>query len=143
MAICLTTFSVSFCSSNFVSAVPDTTRLFGISKELMNLSISLYVLGYATGPLLWAPLSEAFGHRLPFTTAYFFFTIFQLPVVVATNPETILAFQFLEGACGSVALVLPAVMVVDFLAPVPRGKVIGLYMLFVFFELVIGPVTEE
>jgi DHA1 family multidrug resistance protein-like MFS transporter len=141
MAICLTTFSVSFCSSIFASAVPNTIRLFGVSNELMNLSVSLYVLGYAAGPLLWAPLSEAFGRRLPFITAYFFFTIFQLPVAVATNPETILAFRFLEGVCGSVALVLPAVMVVDFLAPVPRGKAIGWYMLCVFFGPVVGPVA--
>lgn len=75
MAICLTTFTVSFSSSIFGSAVPVTTRQFGTSSEVMTLSISLYVLGYAAGPLLWAPLSEAFGRRLPLLTssAYFSF----------------------------------------------------------------------
>jgi MFS transporter, DHA1 family, multidrug resistance protein len=141
LAICLTTFSVSFSSSIFASAVPVTTRVFGVSTELMTLSISLYVLGYAAGPLLWAPLSEAFGRRLPFITAYFFFSVSQLPVAVATNPETVLVFRFLAGTCGSVTLVLPAAMVVDFLAPVPRSKVVGLYMLCVFLGPVLGPVT--
>jgi multidrug resistance protein len=107
----------------------------------MTLSISLYVLGYAAGPLLWAPLSEAVGRRLPFIAAYFFFTVSQLPVAVATNPETILVFRFLAGACGSATLVIPAAMVVDFLAPVPRSKVIGLYMFCVFLGPVIGPVA--
>jgi multidrug resistance protein len=107
----------------------------------MTLSISLYVLGYAAGPLLWAPLAEAYGRRLPFLTAYFFFTITQLPVAVATNPETILVFRFLGGACGSAMLVLPAAMVVDFLAPIPRGKMLGIYLLCLFIGPVTGPVS--
>jgi MFS transporter, DHA1 family, multidrug resistance protein len=141
MAIYLTTFSVSFSSSIFSSAVPVTTRHFGVSTELMTLSISFYVLGYAAGPLLWSPLSEAFGRRLPFITAYFFFTISQLPVAVATNPETVLVFRFLAGACGSATLVIPAAMVVDFLAPVPRSKVVGLYMVCIFMGPVLGPIA--
>jgi multidrug resistance protein len=107
----------------------------------MTLGISLYVLGYAAGPLLWAPLAEAYGRRLPFLTAYFFFTVTQLPVAVATNPETVLVFRFLAGACGSAMLVLPAAMVVDFLDPLPRSKVLGLYMLCLFIGPLTGPVS--
>jgi MFS family permease len=62
-------------------------------------------------------------------------------MAVATNPETVLVFRFLAGACGSATLVIPAAMVVDFLAPVPRSKVVGLYMIYIFLGPVLGPIT--
>ena len=38
---------------------------FGVSTEVGILGVSLYVLGFATGPIVWAPLSELKGRKLP------------------------------------------------------------------------------
>ena len=140
-AICLTTFINSFSSSIFVPAVPATAAQFNASDELMVLAISLYVLGFAAGPLLWAPLSEAFGRRIPFMTAYFLFIVFNIPVALATNPTGVLICRFLVGACGSSTLTIPPAMSVDFLAPVARSKAVGLYMACVFIGPVTGPIA--
>lgn len=128
IGIYLTTFTVSLSSSAFSAAVPVSAARFDVSPEVMTLAISLYVLGFAAGPLLWAPLSEAYGRRYPYIISYFLFTVFQVAIAVGQNPATILVCRFICGACGSSTFSVSPAMLVDFLEPVVRNKVVGLYM---------------
>lgn len=58
-------FMSPFGSSLFAPAVPVIMRQFNSnSRPLETLVVSIYLLGYAAGPLLTAPLSELYG-RLP------------------------------------------------------------------------------
>ena len=62
-ALCLgyTTFISAFASSIFSTATQVVAGVFGVSNEVGLLGLSLYVLGFATGPILWGPLSELKG----------------------------------------------------------------------------------
>lgn len=51
------TMAVSFASSAYSGGVTDIIREFNVSVEITTLGISLFVVGFAVGPLLWAPLS--------------------------------------------------------------------------------------
>ena len=53
-----TTLVSAFTSSIFSTATTVVAAVFGVSTEVGLLGLSLYVLGFATGPILWAPLSE-------------------------------------------------------------------------------------
>ena len=49
-------------SSMFAPGVPEVMTEFKSSNELLaSFVVSVYVLGYAFGPLLIAPLSELYG----------------------------------------------------------------------------------
>ncbi len=46
----------------FAPGVPDLLREFGSdSSELASFVVSVYILGFAAGPMLFAPLSELYG----------------------------------------------------------------------------------
>lgn len=51
------TLAVAFVSTAYSGGVSEIIRDFHISTEVAILGISLFVLGFAIGPLLWAPLS--------------------------------------------------------------------------------------
>lgn len=55
IAVCmgLMTFVVTFASSVFSSATMVTAMQFGVSSEVMILSVALFVLGFAFGPIVW------------------------------------------------------------------------------------------
>jgi MFS family permease len=45
-------------------AIPDITKDFGITSEEQSvLPISVYLIGYVLGPVVWGPLSEHYGRR--------------------------------------------------------------------------------
>jgi DHA1 family multidrug resistance protein-like MFS transporter len=93
------------------------------------------------GPLLWAPLSEAYGRTQPLFTAYALFVIMQIPVAVAQNPTTVLLCRFLAGAMGSAVFAVPPALAVDFLNPVERSKAVGVYITFLFLGPAVGPIV--
>lgn len=52
------TFCVTLCSSTYSGAIPFMMRDLDMSEEVTILGLSLYVVGFGLGPLLFAPLSE-------------------------------------------------------------------------------------
>lgn len=70
------TLVASWGSSVYSAAVEPVSEEFGVGKVVALLGLTLYICGFATGPLAFAPLSELYGRRLPITIACFVFTCF-------------------------------------------------------------------
>jgi len=103
----------AFVSSIFSAATVQVSHAFGVDTEVGLLGVSLYVLGFATGPILWAPLSELKGRRLPLISAMFGFSIFQIAVAVGKDLQTILICRFFGGVFGSCPLAVVAAIFSD------------------------------
>lgn len=71
------------------------------------------------------------------------FIIFQIPVGVARNLETIFLGRFLEGAFGSAPLAIVAGMLVDIFDTIPRGVAAMGYMGGIFAGPALGPIVGE
>ena len=82
----------------------EIQKEFHISAEITTLALSLYVLGFAVGPVLLAPLSEYFGRQPVYVVSWFILFIFQLPVALAPNIGTILVCRFIGGFAGGAPL---------------------------------------
>lgn len=52
-----TALTASLASSIIAPAEPQIASRFGVSQEATVLVISLYILGFAVGPMMWAPIS--------------------------------------------------------------------------------------
>ena len=137
----LMTFCVSFASSVFTTTTAATSAEFHVSEEVMLLGLSLYVCGFAVGPMLWGPLSEAYGRKIPLFFGMLVFCIFVIPVAVAQNLETIFICRFLSGVSGSAPLAIVGGMFVDFLQPVQRGIASSGYAAAVFAGPSAGPIV--
>ena len=57
LLVAVATLAVSFISSAYSGGVQQIILQFKIDQEVAVLGVSLFVLGFAIGPLLWAPLS--------------------------------------------------------------------------------------
>lgn len=139
----LMTFVVSFGSSVFSTVTEVTAREFGVSNEVMILGVTLYVFGFACGPLVWGPMSEAYGRKLPYLLGFAGFIIFQIPVAVAASVRTILVSRFFAGAFGSSTLAITAGMYVDFWDTVTRGQATMVFAAATFAGPAMGPVIGE
>ena len=73
----LSTLAVALLSSVYAGGQDPIVHEFNIEGEVFTLGVSLFVLGFALGPLLWAPLSELFGRQILFAITYEALTAFQ------------------------------------------------------------------
>ena len=133
----LMTFIVTFASSVFSTATKVTAKEFNTSSEVMTLGTSLFVLGFAFGPIVWGPFSELFGRRIPLFTGYAIFAIFNIPVAVAHNLAQIFVCRFLGGFFASAPLAIVGGALADLFGPVDRGVAMCIFCASTF----IGPVS--
>lgn len=56
LVMAFATLAVAFVSSAYSGGIVEIQSDFGASEELVTSGISFFVLGFAIGPLLWAPL---------------------------------------------------------------------------------------
>ena len=92
------------CAGGYSSTVPLLKEEYHISSTTGTLGLSTYILGFAFGPLLLAPLSEHWGRNPVYIYSWFLLFILQIPTALATNMPTIIGVRFLQGFVGSAPL---------------------------------------
>lgn len=137
--LAFTSLTSAFTSSIFSTAITDVASLYNVSTEVGTLGVSLYVLGFATGPLLWSPLSELKGRRLPIVVAMFGFSIFQIAVAVAKDLQTVLICRFWGGFFGACPLAVVAAIFSDMFGNRTRGLAITVFSMTVFTGPLLAP----
>ncbi|OAF59705.1 hypothetical protein VC83_03740 [Pseudogymnoascus destructans] len=135
----LTTLTSAFASSVFSAAISAVSKQFHVGEVVGTLGVSLYVLGFATGPTLWAPLSELKGRRLPILISMFGFAIFQFAVAVAKDLQTVLICRFWGGFFGACPLSVVAAVFSDMFDNKTRGLAITVFSVTVFSGPLIAP----
>lgn len=137
----LATLAMTFSSSAYIGGIPDITRRLSAGPETALLGVSLFVLGFALGPLLWAPLSEVFGRRAVFTASYGAFVVLNVLAALAPSMPLLAAARLLAGASGSSSLVMSGSVVADLFAPADRGRVSAVFSAAPFLGPVLGPIA--
>jgi len=134
----------AFCvwgSSIFSPAILAVAKEFGVSNEVATLGVSLYVLGFATGPLIWAPLSELYGRRLPIIAGCFGFAVFQIAVAAAKDLQTIIICRFFGGLFAACPLAVVGGAYADIWDNAHRGYAITIFALTVSAPALLAPIV--
>jgi DHA1 family multidrug resistance protein-like MFS transporter len=100
------TFAVYLGSSIFTSSYGGVIEQFGVSQQVVSLTLSMYVLAYGMGPMLFSPLTEipSVGRGLPYTITLAIFVILLVPTALVDNFPGLVVLRFLLGFFGSPCL---------------------------------------
>lgn len=85
-------------------------------------------------------MSELYGRKIPLFVGYAIFAIFQIPVAVAQNLQTIFVCRFFGGFFASAPLAIIGGALADFFDPVDRGVAICLFGGATFMGPTLGPI---
>ncbi|KAF3761474.1 MFS general substrate transporter [Cryphonectria parasitica EP155] len=117
----LVAFLGSVGSSIITPAETIIEELYNVSHEATVLVLSLFVLGFALGPLIWAPISEVYGRRWSILPAVFVLGLFSIATAVSNNAASIFATRFMGGIFGSAPISNVSAALGDFYSPKTRG----------------------
>ncbi|GAA5832055.1 hypothetical protein JCM3766R1_003701 [Sporobolomyces carnicolor] len=128
-------------SSAIAPAAPQVGRALGITSELeLSMVTSIFVLGFAIGPLVLAPASELYGRVRVLQYANIFYIIFNLCCAFARTKGQFIAFRFLGGLGGGAPLAIGAGVLSDLWRPEERGRSAALYALGPLLGPALGPI---
>ncbi|KAI3610705.1 mfs multidrug [Moniliophthora roreri] len=123
LVVSLFTFISPVASSISSPSLPAISKDLNIvsGSILENMSLSIFVLAYALGPLIWGPLSELFGRLIILQISNIWFLIFNTLCGFARTPTQIIVFRFLAGFGGAAPQSLGGGVVGDLWSPEERG----------------------
>ncbi|KZM25906.1 transmembrane transport [Ascochyta rabiei] len=136
MMVAVATLAVAFASSAYSGGIAQILLEFHIVQIIGTLGISLFVLGFAIGPLLWAPLSELYGRQYLFFVTYMLLTAFNAGAAGSQNIQTLIVLRFFAGAFGSSPLTNA-----DMFPASQRGLATSIFAAAPFLGPVFGPIV--
>ena len=140
IAVANSVLVVSFCSSAFSGGIQQIMIEFSVSQEVVTLGVSLFVLGFALGPLLWAPFSEMYGRQIVFAGTYLCFMAFNAAVAGGQNIWSVLILRFFAAAFGSSPLTNAGGVIADLFNANERGLAMSIFSAAPFMGPVLGPI---
>ncbi|KAG9005774.1 hypothetical protein FRB94_001186 [Tulasnella sp. JGI-2019a] len=137
--ICVLTFSIYMGSAIYTASIPYLLEEFHISLVVATLGLTLYVLAYGIGPMLFSPLQElpSWGRNPVYIFTAFIFVVLQVPTALAKNIAGLLVLRFLGGFFASPALATGGASVGDIYQPQHLPYALSLWA----FGAVCGPVA--
>ncbi|GKT44580.1 efflux pump rdc3 [Colletotrichum spaethianum] len=129
-------------SSMFAPGIPKIMVEFGeTSPTVATFVVSVYILGFAFGPLIIAPMSEVFGRARLYIWGNILFTIFTVGVALSQNMAMMMAFRFLMGLAGAVPITIGSGSIADIMPVELRGRAMSAWALGPLLGPCIGPVA--
>ncbi|GAB7344031.1 hypothetical protein MBLNU457_1953t1 [Dothideomycetes sp. NU457] len=136
------TLVTPLASSMFAPGVPSVMKEFGTtSQTLAEFVVSVYILGFAIGPLLISPLSEMWGRYPVYIVTYFCFIIFTIACAVAKDMGSLIVFRFFSGCFGVTPVTIGGGTIADLFPAERRGAVMAIWAMGPLLGPVIGPVA--
>jgi multidrug resistance protein len=126
----------------FAPGVPEVLRDFrSTNHTLGSFVVSVYVLGYAIGPMVVAPCSEAYGRLPVYHVANVLFIIFTVACAVSSNLNMLIGFRFLEGMAGSAPITIGGGTIADLFIQEQRGGALAIWSMGPLIGPVVGPIA--
>ncbi|KAJ5467241.1 hypothetical protein N7475_004993 [Penicillium sp. IBT 31633x] len=131
---------VSLCSTLYTSGIPGLQEEFHVSKIVALLGVTTYLLGMATGSILFAPISEIVGRQPVYIVSMTVFLLLLLPSALAQNIESILVGRFFGGFFGSALMSNSPASVNDIISDEYRALAFGFWSIGPVNGPVYGPI---
>jgi MFS family permease len=111
----------------FAPALRSVLADFGSTSEtLAAMCISIFVAGYAIGPLFWAPLSELYGRRIVNNWSNILFLATEVASGAAPSLTFLIIVRFLGGLFSSARFVLGGAIINDVIDAEHQGKLMAI-----------------
>lgn len=135
------TFIAPLASSIFAPGVPSVMKEFhNSSPELASFVVSVYILGFAAGPLVIAPLSEIYGRLVVYHGCNVCFIALLIACAEAPSLNALIAFRFLSGIFGSCPVTNGGGTISDMITQEKRATAMALMTMGVLLGPIIAPI---
>ncbi|KAF8887590.1 multidrug resistance protein 4 [Infundibulicybe gibba] len=136
------TFVPPLASSMMAPGLPEIARQYNItSLTVTALTLSIFLLTFALGPLILAPLSEMYGRTWVLHIGNLFSIAFNLGCAFAPTTGSLIGFRLLSGLSGSAPIACGGGSIGDLFSERDRASAMAVYSLGPLIGPVVGPIA--
>ncbi|KAI0483283.1 MFS general substrate transporter [Xylariaceae sp. FL0804] len=134
------TFS-GFAGNSYFPALPAIARDLHVSEELVNLTVTSYLIFQGLTPSLWGPLSDAKGRRIAYCCTFVLLIGACVGLAESRNYATLVALRCLQSAGSASTIALGAGVIGDITTRADRGGYMGVFQAGSLVPVALGPVV--
>ncbi|HEY9133375.1 MAG TPA: multidrug effflux MFS transporter [Dyella sp.] len=130
-----------FAIDMYLPALPSIKESLHTSVDTAQLSLMAFFVSLGVGQLVYGPLSDMFGRKVPI---YFGLTVFALCSIgcaLAPDIDTLIAFRFFQGLGACAGMVIPRAIVRDMHTGHDAARLMALLMLVFSVSPILAPLT--
>jgi DHA1 family bicyclomycin/chloramphenicol resistance-like MFS transporter len=122
-------------------AQPVLARLFGVGSEVAQLTLSLFLVGYAFGQLLFGYLSDSFGRRRVLVSGLLVFTLAGAVCASCTTIAPLLGSRLVQGFGAAAGPVVARAMVRDTQPQASAARILSTIMAMLAVAPMLAPLA--
>lgn len=123
----MTTMTATWASSAYSAGTQQVAAEFHVGRQVAVLGTTLFLFGFGTGPLLWAPLSEVFGRKIAVLTPMFVAMCFSFGSATAKDFQTLMLTRFFGAFFASAPVTNTGGVLGDLFSPAWRALALAGY----------------
>ncbi|KAH7380074.1 major facilitator superfamily domain-containing protein [Pyrenochaeta sp. MPI-SDFR-AT-0127] len=138
-------FNSTLGSSLPSGATTSLSSYFGLPASSISLVLlnSLYIIGFAVSPLIFAPLSEVIGRRPVLIGSYTCYVLFTLGSALAPSFNALLVFRLFAGFSAAVPNTVVGGLFVDIYdGPKASGNAVAWFIFIAVQGTLVGPLAS-
>ncbi len=124
----------------YLPALPHVMDTFNANQMQVNLSLSMFLISFALGILIWGPVSEKYGRRPILLMGLALYTIGSAGCAMSSNVTMLILSRIIQGFGGGAAEAVVTAMVKDMYDGRKRELVLAVVMAMVVVAPVVAPV---
>jgi DHA1 family bicyclomycin/chloramphenicol resistance-like MFS transporter len=110
----------------YLPALPQIGSDFATGTDQVQLTLSIYMAGFALAQLICGPLSDRFGRKSIMIGGFLLFALASIGCAYASNIETLILCRFLQALGGSAGPVLGRAAVRDIYTPREAARILAI-----------------
>lgn len=130
-----------FAIDMYLPALPSIGQDLHADNSVTQLTLLAFFISFALAQLVYGPLSDMWGRKLPLYLGIGLFAIASIGCALATDIETLIAFRFVQGIGGAAGMVIPRAIVRDMHTGVQAARLMSLLMLVFSISPILAPLT--
>lgn len=124
----------------YLPSIPDIAKYFSVSIEKIELSLSIFLIGFSVGQIFGGPISDRFGRRKSSIFGLLGFGLFSFIIIFSSNIYELWIYRFFEALFGGIVVVNASAIVRDKFSGSEAAKVFSLMGMVRSFAPMLAPV---
>ncbi len=125
----------------YLPVLPELAADLGTTDALGQLTISMCMVGLATGQLLAGPLSDRTGRRVPLLVGVVLYVVTSVLCALAPTIWALIVLRLLQGFAGAAGLVIARAIVRDLFEGAEAARVFSLMVLVTGLAPILAPLA--
>lgn len=110
----------------YLPSIPDIAKSFDVSIHKIELSLSIFLIGFSIGQVFGGPISDKYGRKKSSVFGLLGYALFSFIIIFSTNIYELWVYRFFEAFFGGIVVVNAAAAVRDRFHGAEAAKVFSL-----------------